>query len=85
MEYLSKLFGVFCAETEQDEDAEEIRRRLSETLDKEQRKMLLFYADALYAHCEKSAYRSFVEGFRLAAGIAAELRLDQTQAQEAAE
>ena len=85
MEYLTILYDCFCTPTEQNEKAEEIRRRLSETLDKEQRKMLLFYADALYAHCEKSAYRSFVEGFRLAAGIAAELRLDQTPAQDTAE
>ena len=79
MNYLTKLYDCFCTPTEQNEEAEKIRRQLGETLDKERRKLLLAYGDALYAYCEENSYRSFVDGFRLAAGIAAELRLDQIE------
>ena len=85
MEYLTKLYDCFCTRTSCNKEAEKIREQLSEKLDKERRKLLLAYGDALYGYCEEIAYRSFVDGFRLAAGIAAELRLDQTQAEDAAE
>ena len=85
MEYLTKLYDCFCTRTSCNVEAEKIREQLSEKLDKEQRKLLLAYGDALYGYCEEIAYRSFVDGFRLAAGIAAELRLDQPQAEDAAE
>ena len=85
MEYLTKLYDCFCTRTSCNVEAEKIREQLSEKLDKERRKLLLAYGDALYGYCEEIAYRSFVDGFRLAAGIAAELRLDQTQAEDAAE
>ena len=85
MEYLTKLYNCFCTRTSLNEVAEKTRKQLSEKLDKEQRKLLLAYGDALYGYCEEIAYRSFVQGFRLSAGIAAELQLDQTQAEDAAE
>lgn len=85
MEYLTKLYDCFCTRTSLNEEAEKIRERLSEKLDREQHKLLLAYGDALYGYCEEIAYRSFVDGFRLAAGIAAELRLDQNQAEDTAE
>lgn len=85
MEYLTKLYDCFCTRTSCNKEAEKIREQLSEKLDKERRKLLLAYGDALYGYCEEIAYRSFVQGFHLAAGIAAELQLDQTQAQDAAE
>ena len=85
MEYLTKLYDSFCVTTVQYEDAEKIRKQLSGSLDPEQRKLLLAYADTLYAYCDETSYRSFVVGFRLAAGLAAELHQDQTQAPAAAE
>ena len=85
MEYLTKLYNCFCTRTSLNEEAEKTRKQLSEKLDKEQRKLLLAYGDTLYGYCEEIAYRNFVDGFRLAAGIAAELQLDQNQAEDAAE
>ena len=73
MSYLTRLYDVFGEQTDQVEEAEIIRRQLSEMLNKEQRKLLLAYGDELYASCERYTLKSFIAGFRLAAGIAAEL------------
>ena len=85
MEYLTKLYDCFCSRTSLNEDAEDIRKQLSNSLDPELHKLLLAYADALYAYCDETSYRSFVQGFRLAAELAAELRLDQIEEQDAEE
>ena len=73
MDNLTKLYNSFCGQIDQNEAAEKIRHQLSEKLGKEQRRLLLAYGDNLYAFCEENAFRSFVTGFRLALGIAAEL------------
>ena len=73
MDYLTALYDRFCGGIETDTEAEEMRHALGEKLDREQHRLLLAYSDKLYAFCEENSVSSFICGFRLAAGIAAEL------------
>ena len=72
------LFDRFCGELpKQNAQAEALRRELGKTLSPEQRKMLLKIVDLDLALCENSTFAGFVIGFRVASGIAAELKEDR--------
>ena len=68
------LFAHFFGSVGEDHVADAIADELRKTLDKQQRKLLLQLEDQLYTHCEDAAFAAFVSGFRVAAGIAIELR-----------
>ena len=69
------LYDRFCGELpKQDEQAETLRCELGRTLTREQRKMLLKITDQNLAFCDDTAFSCFVIGFRVASGIAAELK-----------
>lgn len=69
------LYDRFCGELpKQDEQAEMLRCELGRTLTREQRKMLLKITDLNLAFCDDTAFACFVIGFRVASGIAAELK-----------
>ena len=69
------LYDRFCSNLpKQDEQAEALRCELGKTLTQEQRKMLLKITDLNLAFCDDAAFASFVIGFRVASGIAAELK-----------
>ena len=77
------LFDRFCGELpKQDAQAEVLRRELGKTLTREQRKMLLKLVDLDLAFCESSALSGFIIGFRVASGIAAELKEDRYSYEE---
>lgn len=68
------LYVRFCHELpRQDAQAEALRCELGKTLTREQRRILLRIVDLDTACCDDTAFTSFVIGFRLAAGLAAEL------------
>lgn len=72
------LYNRFCGELpKQDAQAEALRCELGETLSPEQRKKLLKIIDLGIELCDDTAFASFVIGFRVASGIAAELRDDR--------
>ena len=73
-DYMTALFLRFCGSPEQDPEAEALARELREQLGKEQRRTLLKLIDRSNSHCEAQAEAAFIAGFRLAAGIAMELR-----------
>ena len=72
--YLVALFLTFCDPHEASPDAEAATARLRETLDRSQRRLLLRMEDAGDAMREAAAFAAFVTGFRLAAGLAMDLR-----------
>ena len=77
------LFDRFCGELpKQDVQADVLRRELGKTLSPEQRKMLLKIVDLDLAFCENSTFAGFVIGFRVASGIAAELKEDRYSYEE---
>lgn len=73
-EYMTTLYLRFCGPPEHNTEAEELGQQLREQLNKEQRRALLKLIDQCNAHCEAQAEAAFIAGFRLAAGIAMELR-----------
>lgn len=73
-DYMTALYLRFCGSPEQDPEAEELAQQLRERMDKEQRRTLLKLIDRYNACCEAQAEAAFIAGFRLAAGIAMELR-----------
>lgn len=74
-DYLMALYDRFCSNLpKQDEQAEALRCKLRKTLTQEQRKMLLKITDLNLAFCDDTAFTCFVIGFRVASGIAAELK-----------
>ena len=73
-DYMTALYLRFCGSPEQDPEAEALARELREQLSKEQRRALLKLIDRSNSHCEAQAEAAFIAGFRLAAGIAMELR-----------
>ena len=73
-DYMTALYLRFCGSPEQDPEAEELAQQLRERLDKEQRRALLKLVDRCNSYCEAQAEAAFIAGFRLAAGIAMELR-----------
>ena len=73
-DYMTALYLRFCGSPEQDPEAETLARQLRERLDKEQRRTLLKLIDRYNACCEAQAEAAFISGFRLAAGIAMDLR-----------
>ena len=85
MQYLTQLYNCFSGKFGQSKEAEKIRQKLSGQLSQEQRRLLLAYSDELYAYCDEISFRSFVAGFRLAAGIAAELHQSWDQPNESNE
>ncbi len=69
------LYDRFCGELpKQDKQVEALRCELGKTLTREQRKMLLKITDLNLAFCDDTAFTCFVIGFRVASGIAAELK-----------
>ena len=80
LDYMRTLQNLFGRETEQSElepDIERLHRELTEMLDKLGCKKLLQLLDAMDEQREQFALLNFVEGFRLAAGIARELSMDE--------
>ncbi len=73
-DYMTALYLRFCGSPEQDPEAEELARELREQLIKDQRRALLKLIDRCNSYCEAQAEAAFIAGFRLAAGIAMELR-----------
>lgn len=74
-DYLVALYDRFCSELpKQNTQAEALRCELGKTLSPEQRKMLLKITDLNLAFCDDTAFACFVIGFRVASGIAAELK-----------
>ena len=73
-DYMTALYLRFCGSPEQDPEAEDLARQLRERLDKEQRRTLLKLIDRYNACCEAQAEAAFIAGFRLATGIAMDLR-----------
>ena len=73
-DYMTALYLRFCGPPEQDPEAEDLARELREQVGKEQRRTLLKLIDRSNSHCEAQAEAAFIAGFRLAAGIAMELR-----------
>ena len=73
-DYMTALFLRFCGSPEQDPEAEAMAHTLRERLDREQRRTLLKLIDRYNAYCEAQTEAAFISGFRLAAGIALELR-----------
>ena len=73
-DYMTALYLRFCGSPEQDPEAEALARQLRERLDKEQRRVLLKLLDRNNSYCEAQAEAAFIAGFRLAAGIAMELK-----------
>lgn len=73
-DYMTALYLRFCGSPEQDPEAETLAQQLRERLDKEQRRVLLNLIDRYNSYCEAQAEAAFIAGFRLAAGIAMELR-----------
>ena len=59
--------------TDEKEAGRELKE-LREQLDKEQRRTLLKLIDRYNAYCEAQTEAAFISGFRLAAGIAMDLR-----------
>ncbi len=74
MDYMTALYLRFCGSPEQDPEAENLARQLREQLEKEQHRTLLKLINQFNAHCEAQAEAAFIAGFRLAAGIAMDLR-----------
>lgn len=69
------LYDRFCSELpKQDIQAETLRCELGKALTREQRKMLLKITDLNLALCDDMSFACFVIGFRVASGIAAELK-----------
>ena len=85
MKFLTKLFNYFRSVVKHPEDAAIIRRKSGKKLSRKQLEALLAYDEMLLALVTEPAYRSYKQRFNLAAGLAAELRLDQSQAQDYAE
>lgn len=82
-DYLMALFDRFCGELPtQDAQAEALRCELGKTLSPGQRKMLLKLVDLDLAFCENSTFAGFAIGFRVASGIAAELKEDRFSYEE---
>ena len=73
-DYMTALYLRFCGSPEQDPEAEALAQQLRERLDKEQRRVLLKLIDRNNSYCEAQAEAAFIAGFRLAAGIAMDLR-----------
>ena len=71
---MTALFLRFCGSPEQDPEAEALAQELREHMNKEERRMLLRLVDRCNSYCEAQAEAAFIAGFRLAAGIAMELR-----------
>ena len=73
-DYLMAMFVRFFVPPEKSPDEEAAAAELRETLSKPQRRLLLCVEDALHARCDAAAFDAFVSGFRVAVGIAIELR-----------
>ena len=73
-DYLMSLYTRFCPAAEEDPETVAAAEELWQTLSVTQRKLLLEFEDRLYEQHDASAFNSFVSGFRVAVGIAIELR-----------
>ena len=73
-DYMTALYLRFCGSPEQDPEAEALAQNLRERLDREQRRTLLKLIDRYNTYCEAQTEAAFIAGFRLAAGIAMDLR-----------
>ena len=73
MKYLKRLWSQFYGIPPHNDKAEAMRMELSHQISNEQRKKVLAIVDSYDSHCEAVSFESFVAGFRLAIGAAAEL------------
>ena len=71
--YMRALWNGFYVRTAADTASDALHHALSERLDKDNRKQLLRLVDSKNMYTEIISLESFVAGFRLAVGIAAEL------------
>ena len=71
--YMRALWNQFYERTEADTASDALHHALSEQLDKDSRKQLLRLVDSKNMYTEIISLESFIAGFRLAVGIAAEL------------
>lgn len=76
MQALQEKFFSDAIYAEQRQEIETIRCKLSHTLDKQQRKLLLQLVDAESQLRDDMTLASFIAGFRLACGICNELGKD---------
>jgi len=71
--YMRALWDRFYERTVVDSASDDMHYALSEQLDKDNRKQLLRLVDSKNMYTEIISLESFIAGFRLAVGIAAEL------------
>ena len=71
--YMRALWTRFYVRTAVDTMSDTLHHTLSERLDKDNRKQLLRLVDSKNMYTELISLESFIAGFRLAVGIAAEL------------
>ncbi len=78
-DYMKAIYQRFYTVSEEERtldcQVDEIRRELSETMDKEKRRKLLLLTDLEDALRSLCGLRSFMEGFRIANGIQHELMM----------
>ena len=85
MRALQNLFGKEPEQSELEADIDRLHRELTGMLDKLGCKKLLQLLDALDEKREQFALLNFMEGFRLAAGIAKELSMEEPYSFDRAE
>lgn len=73
-EYMRALFYRFVPQVKRNTELYAYMDQLKETLNPEQRKLLLHLTDEETAYCDDQALESFVCGYCLGSGIAEELR-----------
>lgn len=71
--YMRALWLFFIERGAEDNESQKLHDALGEQLGTEERRMLLRLVDCKNLYTEEVSFESFVAGFRLATGIAAEL------------